>query len=75
VIDKAHAAQLKQVNVEMANRTAVLMADDPDALAEPSLAEQLYRMVFKRNAKKEGKEEKKEEGCCFVCCFWRGMRI
>lgn len=44
------------------------MADDPDAVVEPSLAEQLYRMVFKRDAKKEKEEKKeaKEEGWFFM---------
>ena len=64
-VDKARAAQLKQANVELANKTAVLMSDAQIDLVEPSLAEQLYRMVFKREAAKEEKvkeEKAKEEG-------------
>jgi hypothetical protein len=75
VADKAHAAQLKLVNVEMANRTATLMSDDPESkVAEPSLSEQLYQMVFKRNAKKE-KEEKKEDTKEEGKYFWKGHKL
>ncbi|KAI6174653.1 hypothetical protein M3Y97_01014500 [Aphelenchoides bicaudatus] len=56
-VDRAHAAQLKQANVELANKTNVLMSDAEADIMEPSLAEQLYRMVFKREAKEEKKDE------------------
>jgi hypothetical protein len=52
-------AQLKTANVELASTNTTLLLDDPP---EPSLAEQLYQMVFKRSAKSKDEPKKTEEG-------------
>lgn len=70
--DEARAAELKAANVELARNTTVLFSDSDDNIS--TIAETLYRMVFKRDAKAkdEGKKDesastkKAEEGKNFT---------
>jgi hypothetical protein len=57
---------IKAMNVELGTA---------ENATEPSIAEQLYRMVFKRDAKKEEKDEEEKGGnkfSWFIGCFGDG---